>query len=231
MSNVPTVKQSSSVAREMLKANKVQETLGGDVPFIRFDAKRTGEWLFGVDNEGVTDDVFALDLESLQHGYIQWHAKKPNRRMVPINQELPEPQEPIHYTDAKGKPQVDEASEARSFEGWFEDGTKFLFEGSTFGARKAIDSVFKLLFARAAADSAFIFPHVQLATDSYDHSQYGKVFTPELNVVAWYDEEGNPEPADGERLEAPSPESPDSDPQPAEEDPTPAPRRRKRKAA
>lgn len=209
MSDLPVV-NNTSAALDILRGNKVQQTAAGGGAFIRFDAKRTGEWVYGMEAEPVTGDVFSLDVASLKHGYVQWHMKKANRLMVPINQPLPEPQEPIHYTDAKGKPQVDEANEARSFEGSFEDGVKFNFEGSTFGARKAIDAMLAELFTRAAAGSVFIFPQVELGTNSYDHAQFGKVYEPVLTCVAWFDGEGNPEgdaaPAIEQKAEEPEPE-------------------------
>ena len=226
MSNdMPVVQRSASVARDMLTKNKVQQTPGGDLGFLKFDSKRTGEWLFGQAGESVQDEIFALDLESLKHGWVLWHNKKPNRRMVAINQDLPDPQDPIRYTDAKGKDQVDEANEARSIEGWFDDGTKFQLEVSTYGGRKAIDGLFAQLFQRANAGSEFIFPQVKLESSSYDHTQYGLVYTPELEPVAWFDDQGNAEPTAAPKLEAVA------DPEPAEEpaeDPAPARRRRKK---
>ena len=225
MSNdMPVVQRSASVARDMLTQNRVQQTPGGDMGFLKFDSKRTGEWLFGAAGESVQGDIFALDLESLKHGWVLWHAKKPNRRMVAINQDLPEPQEPIHYTDAKGKPQTDEANEARSIEGWFDDGTKFQLEISTYGGRKAIDGLFAELFSRAAAGSDFIFPQVKLTSDSYDHASYGLVYTPVMEVVAWFDDQGNQEQDEAPKLEA----VPEPEPEP--EDPAPAPRRQRRRA-
>ena len=224
MSDLPAVASSSAVAA-MLTKNKVTPTAAGGGAFIRYDAKRTGEWVFGMDAEPVTGDVFSLDVLSLKHGYHLWHAKKCSRRMAPLDEELPEPQEPVHYTDAKGKPQVDEPSEARYFEGTFEDGVKFHFETCSFGGRKAVDSVLEELFTRAAAGSEYLFPQVQLETDSYVHDTYGKVYNPVLTAVAWFNDKGEAEPAAAEQLAAPVVEP---EPEPAEE---PAPKRRRRARA
>jgi hypothetical protein len=237
MSNVPTVGATTSAVQGMLSKNKVTKTVGGGKPFLKFDAKRTGEWLFGVAGEGVTDEVFSLDLMSLQHGQILWHAKKCDRRLVPINEDMPEPQDPIHFTNAKGKPDTDEANEARSLEGSFEDGTGFILEMSTFGGRKAIDSVLAELFARAAAGSTFLFPQVKLGTNSYEHSQFGLVYEPVMECVAWFDESGAAEPAEGEKLDAPVAQNDATEsaapavnaaPEAEVEEAAPPPRRRKR---
>lgn len=200
MSDLPVVKTTAAAAAALLAGNQVNPTSAGGSNFIRFDSKRTGDWLFGAEGECVTGDEFGLDISSLKHGQIQWHNKKANKRMVAINQPLPMPQEPIHYTDAKGKPQVDEANEARAFQGTFEDGTTFEFETSTFGGRKAVDAMLAELFVRARQGSEYLFPRVKLDTNSYDHSQYGLVYEPVLTVTAWYNEDGEQEGAPQARI-------------------------------
>ena len=190
--NMPVIKANTSAVASLLGGAKVNTTPAGGTSFLSFDAKRTGEWLLGADKEPCTGDVFSLDVTSLKHGYILWHMKKADRRLVAINQALPTPQEPIYY-QLKGKEVCDEASEARSLDGTFSDGTRFTLEMSTFGGRKCIDGIITELVSRFAQQSPFLFPQVALESDSYEHSQYGKVFTPELRAVAWFDAEGNEE--------------------------------------
>lgn len=190
--NMPVIKSNTSAVASLLGGVKVNVTPEGGTSFLSFDAKRTGEWLLGADKEPCTGDVFSLDVASLKHGYILWHMKKADRRLVAINQALPTPQEPIYY-QVKGKEVCDEASEARSLDGTFSDGTRFTLEMSTYGGRKAIDGIITELVNRFAQQSPFLFPQVALESDSYEHGQYGKVFTPELRAVAWFDAEGNEE--------------------------------------
>jgi hypothetical protein len=139
------------------------------------------------------------------------------------------PQESIHYTDAKGKPQVDEANEARAFRGTFEDGTLFEFETSTFGGRKAVDSMLGELFLRAREGTPFLFPRVRLESNSYDHAQYGLVYEPLLSIAGWYNEEGVLEGEKPKKLKAApvavEPEEPSED---AGEAKAPPARRRRR---
>ncbi len=190
--NMPVIKQNTSAVASLLGNTQVNTTQAGGQSFLAFDAKRTGEWTIGADKEPCTGDVFSLDVTSLKHGWILWHMRKADRRLVPINQPLPLPQEPVHYVE-KGKELVSEANEARSLEGTFSDGVRFTLEVSTYGGRKAIDGIITELVQRFAQQSPFLFPQVELATDSYDHSSYGKVFTPELKAVAWFDADGNEE--------------------------------------
>jgi len=190
--NMPVIKANTSAVASLLGNIQVNTTQAGGTTFLSFDAKRTGEWTLGADKEPCTGDVFSLDVASLKHGYIQWHMRKANRLLVPINQPLPLPQEPIHYQE-KGKEMVSEANEARSLEGTFSDGVRFTLEVSSFGGRKAVDGLITELVTRFAQQSPFLFPQVELASDSYDHASYGKVFTPELHAVAWFDAEGNEE--------------------------------------
>ena len=191
----------------LLTENKVSQTAGGGSPFLRFDSKRSGSWLLGQAAEDRSDEVFSLDVESLQHGYVLWVNKKADRRLVPINLPLPLPQ------DANGE---NEPSEARSLQGTFSDGVAFVYECSTFGGRKTTDSLLAELFQRANAQSPFIFPQVKLESSSYEHASYGTVLEPVLTAVAWFDQDGTQE---GESLiEAPEAEEEEA-----------APRRRTRK--
>ena len=207
MSDLPAIKQSTSQAAAMLLGSKVQETQQGG-QFLKFDAKRTGEWLLGRESDTVTDEIFSLDLQSLQHGWVLWHNKKADRRLVPINEPVPAAQEPIQYTNAKGKVVVDEPSEARSFSGTLSDGETFTFEGSTYGARKAVDAVLIDMKMRAASGNEFFFPQVQLLSESYEHDTYGQVFSPVLKAVAWFNGEGEEEGVEAQ-LEAPVVEEPE----------------------
>ena len=190
---LPAVGRTTAAIASTLLQNQVNPETGGGVPFLTFDSKRTGEWLFGVDKEPCTGEVFSLDLTSLKHGWILWHKKKATRKLVPINAALPTPPESIEYEDAKGRIQVDDANEARAIEGTFDDGTRFIFETNSYGGRKAVDAVLQQLFAKAAAGSPFLFPHITMESESYDHKEYGKLWNPVLTITAWYDEEGNEE--------------------------------------
>ena len=206
MSNMPAVSSNTSALQSMFKQSKVDETAGGGLSFLKFDSKRLGLFLFGAAGEDVTDETIAIDISTWKHGQIQWHNKKCQRRMVPVHHDMPEPFEPIEYTDAKGKPAVDESDEGRSFEFTFIDGTRGLYEVSTFGGRKAIDAVYTQIVARATNNSPFIYPHVKLVTSSYQHTQWGLVYEPVLEVVAWYDDQGNLESAASAKLAAPAAE-------------------------
>ena len=208
MSNMPVVNTNTAALQDMFKQSQVEETAGGGLSFLKFDSKRLGLFLFGAAGEDVTDELIAIDVSTIKHGQIQWHKKKAARRMVPVNAPMPEAFEPIEYIGSDGKAAVDESSEGRSFEGQFVDGTRFLYEVSTFGGRKAMDAVISQLTARARAGNPFFFPHVKLESNSYNHSQWGLVYEPVLTVVAWYDGEGNLEPAEAAQLAAPAEAAP-----------------------
>lgn len=227
MSNntLPQVGQSTAAVHAMLTQNRVEPTQGGTgLQYLSFDSKRTGEWTYGVEREPCTGEVFALDLTSLRHGWVLWHQRKPNRRLVSINSDKPDPQESIEWRDPKGRVQIDEPNEARSFQGTFRDGTRFEFETCSYGGRKAVDALLAELFLRANRNDPFIYPHVELDADSYEHGTYGLLYNPVFRVVAWYDENGNAE--DGKPvLEAPAASEPETPEQSA-----PVRRRRRRTA-
>lgn len=227
---LPAVGRTTAAIAATLLQNQVNPETSGGVSFLSFDSKRTGEWLFGVDKEPCTGEVFSLDLTSLKHGWILWHAKKATRKLVPINAALPVPPDSIEYVDAKGRTQVDDPNEARALEGTFEDGTRFLFETNSHGGRKAVDAVLQQLFTKAAAGSPFLFPHVELGSESYNHKEWGKLWNPVLTITAWYDEEGN---QDGAAAQIAAPQEVVEEPaaeeqQEQEETPEPVTRRRRR---
>ena len=193
---LPTVKMSTTAAASFLSGSQIAAPAqGSNSLFLKFDAKRTGEWLLGPGADPVTDEVFSLDLASLKHGYVLWHNRKPTRAFAPINQPLPVAPDPIDS---------DQPNEARSLEGIFIDGQQFQLEVSTVGGRNAVDRLIGEMAARSNSGSPYLFPQVKLAAGSYEHDSYGTVFTPELAPVAWFDGEGNEE-ALLEEEEAPKP--------------------------
>ena len=205
----PTVRNTSA-ALALLQDNKVSRTSGSGRAYLKFDAKRLGEWCMGANNEQRTGDVFSLDVTSLQHGWLLWSMKRPTRNLVPINQALPIPMDDIGS---------DSPSEARSLTGVFSDGLEFVFETSSFGGRSAVDALLADLFQRANDNSVYIHPQVKLETSHYDHAEFGKVLTPVLTAVSWWSEEGVQEGTN--QIEAPEADETEEAQQ--------APRRRTRK--
>jgi hypothetical protein len=230
--SLPVVSATTSALAAKLTKNKVTQTTGGGGSFLKFAAK-ANSWVAGSANEVCTDEIVAIDLTTLKHGWALWHARKCDRKMVDISVDLPEAQEPISYTDNKGKPQVDEAAEARAFNGKFmEDGSPFQFETSSFGGRGAVDAILEPVFERAGSGNPFMFPVVKLSSESYEHGSYGEIHNPVLEVMYWADENGTRE-DDPDQLGGPDSE-PAPEAAPEEEEPAPvaaAPTKRRRRPA
>jgi hypothetical protein len=72
-----------------------------------------------------------------------------------------------------------------------------------------------------------IFPIVRIGNDSYQHSSYGKTYTPVMEIVGWADMNGHEEGA--EAGDAPAPEAGAETPAAVETAPQAAPAGRRRR--
>lgn len=241
MSKLPVIPgANASDLAAAVAGSQVSAPKAGDVSYCLYDSKRTGDWVVGKDKEPCTGEQIVVDLTSYKHGYHRWHQKKLTEAMAAPNQPLPEAPPPIHWEDAKGQPQVSESKEARSVQFQFledvledaESAQVYEFATSTYGGVSTMSAWWDEVVQRAVAKNPFMFPIIELRTSSYDHSTYGQIFTPEMAVVGWCDQEGNSE---GSTPVLEKPAGDDEPPFETEEQAAPEPktegRRRRRRAA
>ena len=122
------------------------------------------------------------------------------------------------HKGAKWTPQV--AMQMKCMDG--EDaGTEVVYSTTSMGGQKAFKNLLAIITGQIQSGNPAVVPIIVMEKDSYKHKKYGKIFTPELNVVDWMELTAT-QPAAGE------PEVPEEAPVVEEEPEAPVRRRRKR---
>lgn len=181
----PTTSNKITDLTTALAQNKVnQTTSGAGKAFIRFDFK-TGDFFFGRDQEEITGERIVVNTASFTHGWVLWVNGSANKVMRSFVEPLPEPMPAIGH---------DQPTEARGFEARFEDDeeTILVFESNSFGGRKGADSLFKEISLKSAqGETEFLYPIVELTSESYKAKQGGTIHNPVFKVVGWMNSDGD----------------------------------------
>ena len=187
------------------------------LPMMLFKREGSGTWGFGqkrtVPEAG---SRWAVNPFTFKWGYICFSDtnKVLDERLVPISQPKPVVTE---LPDHGFKWQEEWAVNMKCLDG-ADAGVEVVFKATTDGGIKAAAIMVDLVRDRINSDQhdGKIVPIVLLEKDSYQHSQYGKVWFPVLNTVDWMSLDG-PAPPRG-------PGMPSDNPAPA---PAEQPRRRR----
>lgn len=167
-----------------------------------------GTWEIGSDARVPGDDeVFALNPFSISAGAICWKGGRPV-------EEIMHPVSSGERVNMAALP--DHGPYERDGDGWREqssfqaksldNGVEVIFKGSSGGfnkLRSKLSSEFANRLKTVGPDGA-LFPVISLSSDSYRHDDYGRIFTPEVDVVGWATEEqllaGTWDPSEDEKL-------------------------------
>ena len=196
----PTAQNSATDIQAMLAASRVQETTAsaGSTAFIQFKFK-TGNFVFGKDQEDITGETIAVNVASFRHGWTLWTGGKPKKVQASFTQDLPMPM-PSENGDSP--------TESRGFDAAFldDEDTILTFETNSYGGRKGVDMLLRFVKIRSANGEAnFLFPVVKLDSESYKAQQGGTIHNPVFTVVDWMDQAGNIE-SDTAKLTSDKPE-------------------------
>jgi len=216
----------SSMAAALAQSAVSAGAAGGNELYLR--NTKFGEWLYGAENTEVEPDAtWAVNPEGFMHGFIAWDQDNTSggpkgERMVPAVQPMPDVNELPDVGGEWGKC-ISIMLKCMSGE---DKGLQLVWKSSSTGGRKAYAALLQDLIAQIGEDPASPVPVVELGMTSYTHKTYGKIFTPELNVVRWMSMDGE----QGAEPAAAIEEKQAEEPAAVEEEEKPV-RRRRRKAS
>lgn len=165
---------------------------GGGKDLLRM--LKSGEWVFGQSNEEVQQGSrWIVNIMTLAHGWSCWvdggrGGKNELRGEVMVSMTKPKPAcpPPIDNTPFK---------EQRSFDlkclDGADAGTEVLYKIQSIGGMREVDGLLGKIHGRLAVDPQHAFPVLVFGTDHYDHSKWGRIYTPVLEIVGWADGNGN----------------------------------------
>jgi len=186
---------------------------GAGMPMLSFKREGDGTWMYGQRRTIVeAGSRWGVNPLSFRYGYICFGDgnKVLGERLVSVSQPMPA----VNELPDKGFPWVPQWCVNLKCLGGEDADVEATFKPTTHGGIAAVAGLIEVIRNRinAGQHDGNVAPIVRLEKDSYQHSQYGRVWTPLLTIVDWMPL-GGPAPAS-----APTP----TPPPPAEQ-----PRRRR----
>ncbi len=165
-------------------------TMGGVQDLLKFLSREGGLWVFGVDaTEIEPDSQWAINPLSFEYGWVCWKDSKiAGEAMVPVGvAKATRDSLTDHGTDSKDKAvSWDEQMACRLMCVSGEDtGIEVNYRTSTYGGLQAIKSVMKAVGTKINSGAGEVVAIVELKRDHYMHPDFGKTYTPELEIVSW----------------------------------------------
>lgn len=210
-------------------AASVASTGGASGSDLYMKFTKYGEWMYGSDNtETEEGSVWAVNPMGFMHGFISWGSKArgnpsvmTGERLVPATHPMPLEGE---LPDVNGDWSKAVAIQLRCTSGE-DEGLQVLFKTNSHGGRKAYAALLQAVVEQIGKGVAECVPLVDLKSDNYMHKEYGKIFTPVIEIVGWSTMDG-----EAAAPAAPAIEEQAEEPEPAQAPEAEATRRRRRKA-
>lgn len=205
MTNTPTVAAAGGALAALgnLKAGlanvKQAVRAPGGEPIMRLG--RDGVWIYGADNVEVEDgSEWAINPLSIRFGYVCWKVIPQGSKAQPelfgkhsrTMMQTPLDVMALQAKDSEGNDVDHEKHPWAEFIGCDmlcvsgeDSGTQSPYEPSSTGGIRAMRELCAKIDAQLDSDPAHPVPVVELASDSYEHKQYGKTYFPVLKVKRW----------------------------------------------
>ena len=158
---------------------------------------KVGTWVFGADSEAMKKGtVLIANPSSLASGYIAWwQSQVEGEVMQPLSLGPVDPNSLSEVNSGglwKGK---------QSGKGWENQASidlitqadvplSLVYKTSSMGGMRALLTLAGEIAFGMEEDPKRCYPLVEIDTDSYQHKEFGEVFTPMLSIVGWLDAEG-----------------------------------------
>ncbi len=236
MANDVTTRASAGAlaAAQALRANLAAVSAplpSGSKGFVKF--LQDGSWVFGQDNTELAKGTeVAINPLSVKSGYSSWtdYDKKDKKKnelvgefLVPLGAPLP----PKHTMKDTGWDWRDlRVVEMKVLTGPHK-GTELVYSTTSDGGLRMLKAVLDQVILQIDEDPENIVPVVALDNDHYMHKQWGKTYTPVMEIVEFIGMNGPEEVGEEAELDDTPEQAPEPEPVKAAEPETAARRRRR----
>lgn len=157
-----------------------------DNQYLKLD--KGGYWCFGAEETEVEEgSIWAINPMTLAVGYVAWgDGELLGEEMVPAS-DTPLMRSNLPDVGAPWKPQVGLQLVCTNGE---DEGVTVVYKASSKGGQKAFKQILDAIVKQAESGTDKVVPLVTLEVDSYKHKEFGKIYTPELEVVDWANMDG-----------------------------------------
>jgi hypothetical protein len=180
--NLPSVTSLSTALRALEK-----DVGPSGVVILKMD--KTGHWVFGADQTEVEDgSKWAVNPFSFVHGYIAWgDGEVLAEKMVSVSEPLPETDAAPPSAKRGWETQVGMSLKCLDGD---DQGMEARYTTTSVGGKRSVQTLALAIAAQVEKDQSKPVPVVRLKKDHYTHKSYGKIFTPEFEIVEWVSMEG-----------------------------------------
>ena len=177
-----------------------------NIPMLQF-ASRENVWTFGQKQIVVDQDsTWAVNPTTFKRGYIAFNDnnKPVGEHLVSVSQPMPDKNE---LPDKGSAWQEQWAVNLKCTTGT-DAGAEVVYKPSTVGGIQAVGGLIEAVRDRlnGGRHDGKVAPIVRLERDSYQHPQYGRIWTPTLRIVDWMSLDG-PAPASAPKPASAAPKS------------------------
>jgi len=163
-------------------------------PFVKFT--KYGEWIYGTDETEIDGkSEWAINPLSAGVGFVGWGDKAHGNEGTPLGEHFAHPVAGEPLLDEEGLHQIDGqwlSAIKLEFKG-MDGGPELVWKANSSGARNCYKAIMTKVADRLEAENTYCVPVVTMGKSFYNHTKYGKIFTPTLDVAYWTDMKGNKE--------------------------------------
>lgn len=179
---------------ELSKGLKNVKNEIGDSGVVILKMDKTGHWVYGADQTEVEDgSTWAVNPFSFLHGHIAWGEGAPLAEVMgPVTEPLPEP--PAAPQGARKGWERQYGFALKCLDGEDKD-LEVRFSTTSVGGKRAVQELANAIAEQVDKDQTRPVAVVTFKKDSYQHKQYGKIYTPIFEVLKFVTMEGADTPA------------------------------------
>lgn len=172
--------------RQGIAQSRASTVIASGKPFLRL--LKSGQWVFGQrDDEVQVGSSWCLNPLSILHGWVCW-SNDPNDSKntklgevsAPVHEPKPQKPDPVRgfqYAEQR-------VMDLKCLDG-DDAGMEITYTCNSIGGMRAVDELLGALQAQLATDPLHPCPVIQLDSEYYNHTKYGRIYTPVLTVVDW----------------------------------------------
>ncbi len=168
--------------------------LASGKPFLRM--MKSGDWVFGQNNEEVqTGSWWVVNIMSLAHGFCCWVDTGNKNELKGEVMDTMTRAKPAKPAPIDGTPFAEQrAFDLKCING-DDAGTEVQYKTASLGGMKAVDELLAAIQKRLAQPDgrAYPCPVLELGDEYYDHTKYGRIYTPVLTIAGWANMNGEME--------------------------------------
>ena len=192
-------------ANLMQGIEKTRSTINaaGGKMFMRLT--KGGVFIYGQEDTEVQEgSLWAVNLASLQHGWVCWDkGELLGQIMTSVLEDAP-PRPP----SIEGVPFVQQWGMEMACINGEDAGVEVVYKNNSNGFKKGFDALLVDIRARYPVDAQFYWPVVRLSSTNYQSKQWGKIWEPHFSVASWADAQGNLQSAAPRAVETPAAATP-----------------------